>query len=195
MAVVDKNESHETAWLWLSAMVDTLEEQQICLENVLAINPANEQARKGLDSLNQKSAAQPKPAAPPASTAFNAPFPSFETPPPKPGRSLPRLGLSLRRFGHLVSGASGATAFDGGFDFPGGFSDSSDESLDWLTGGSTPPRLRLVGCSSGCARPTRSVRIPPAWIGHAYRCSGGVMEAAKRSNCPRPRNMMTGCKI
>ncbi len=58
MEVVDKDEHNEQAWLWLSAMVDSLEEQQICLENVLSINPANERARKGLDTVSQKIAAQ-----------------------------------------------------------------------------------------------------------------------------------------
>jgi len=42
---------NETAWLWLSAVVDTPEEQQTCLENVLVINPVNERARQGLKSL------------------------------------------------------------------------------------------------------------------------------------------------
>lgn len=41
----------ETAWLWLSAVVDTAEEQQTCLENVLVINPVNDRARQGLKSL------------------------------------------------------------------------------------------------------------------------------------------------
>lgn len=41
----------ETAWLWLSAVVDTPEEQQTCLENVLVINPENDRARQGLKSL------------------------------------------------------------------------------------------------------------------------------------------------
>lgn len=42
---------NETAWLWLSAVVETPEEQQTCLENVLTINPNNERARQGLKSL------------------------------------------------------------------------------------------------------------------------------------------------
>lgn len=42
---------NETAWLWLSAVVDTQEEQQTCLENVLVINPDNSRARQGLKSL------------------------------------------------------------------------------------------------------------------------------------------------
>ena len=144
MAVVDEDESHETAWLYLSAMVETLEEQQICLENVLAINPANEKARKGFDSLDQKRAAQQKTAPPPA--AFNAPFPSFESPSPsappsKPASKSPPIGAEFATASgdNLVGGMPSATPFDGGFDFPGGFSDASDESLDWFTGGSTPP--------------------------------------------------------
>lgn len=42
---------NETAWLWLSAVVETPEEQQTCLENVLVINPVNDRARQGLKSL------------------------------------------------------------------------------------------------------------------------------------------------
>jgi tetratricopeptide (TPR) repeat protein len=56
LQAIEVNEHHELAWLWLSAVVDDLEEQQICLENVLALNPANERARKGLETVNQKMA-------------------------------------------------------------------------------------------------------------------------------------------
>ena len=58
MQIIEQDERHEKAWLVLSAVVDTLEERQICLENVLAVNPANEQARKGLEGLSQKLAAR-----------------------------------------------------------------------------------------------------------------------------------------
>ncbi len=54
MDVVDKDEQHEQAWLYLSALVTSLEEQQICLENVLAINPNNDRAKKGLEKVLQK---------------------------------------------------------------------------------------------------------------------------------------------
>ncbi|MCA9919687.1 MAG: hypothetical protein KC445_17135, partial [Anaerolineales bacterium] len=40
--VLAADERHETAWLWLSGAVETAEERQICLENVLAINPDNQ---------------------------------------------------------------------------------------------------------------------------------------------------------
>ncbi len=51
MAVLEENERHEQAWLWLSGAVDSVEERQICLENVLTINPHNEQAKRGLLKL------------------------------------------------------------------------------------------------------------------------------------------------
>lgn len=78
--IVDQDEHNEEGWLWLSALVDTLEEQQICLENVLAINPNNERARKGLETVNQKMLAKGSgtgaPAQPSGSSA-SAP-PSFQ---------------------------------------------------------------------------------------------------------------------
>ncbi len=78
---VDLDERNEQAWLWLSACVETREEQQICLENVLAINPANQKARKGLEALTrqfgQKPAAaspSPAPSTAPASDPFGSGF-------------------------------------------------------------------------------------------------------------------------
>ena len=47
MDIVERDKNHEQAWLYLSALVETLEEQQICLENVLTVNPNNEKAKKG----------------------------------------------------------------------------------------------------------------------------------------------------
>ncbi len=52
-AVIAADERNETAWLWLSGAVETAEERQICLENVLAINPENALAQKGLAKLAQ----------------------------------------------------------------------------------------------------------------------------------------------
>lgn len=51
MKIVEQDEKNETAWLWLSGTVKTREDRQICLENVLAINPHNEIAKKGLKKL------------------------------------------------------------------------------------------------------------------------------------------------
>lgn len=48
---IEADAYNEQAWLWLSAIVDTPEEQKTCLDNVLVINPNNERARAGLKSL------------------------------------------------------------------------------------------------------------------------------------------------
>jgi hypothetical protein len=69
--VVEQNESHAEAWLYLSALVDSLEEQEICLENVLALDPANEKAKKGLETVRQKIASQKK-ASPPTGAEFES---------------------------------------------------------------------------------------------------------------------------
>ncbi len=50
----DLDQHHEKAWMWLSAVVESPEDQRICLENVLFINPGNSNARKGLDYLSQQ---------------------------------------------------------------------------------------------------------------------------------------------
>jgi tetratricopeptide (TPR) repeat protein len=73
---------NEQAWLWLSAVVESPEEARTCLENVLTINPNNERARNGIDTLTQR-ASGTRPASSPqaqqqaedilASASFGAP--------------------------------------------------------------------------------------------------------------------------
>lgn len=57
--IVSVDQMNEQAWLWLSACVDTAEEQTICLENVLEINPNNQKAIRGLQALQARSAPSP----------------------------------------------------------------------------------------------------------------------------------------
>jgi hypothetical protein len=47
----------EQAWLWLSGLMDTPDDQRTCLENVLAINPNNERAKQGLSYLTGQTSA------------------------------------------------------------------------------------------------------------------------------------------
>jgi len=49
--VIELDRHNEQAWLWLSAVTDNLEDQRICLENVLTINPDNTVARDRLAAL------------------------------------------------------------------------------------------------------------------------------------------------
>jgi tetratricopeptide (TPR) repeat protein len=54
MRVIEEDERNEQAWLWLSGVVDDPEQQRICLENTLEINPHNLQAQRGLAWLNEQ---------------------------------------------------------------------------------------------------------------------------------------------
>lgn len=78
LRVVEHDEENVTAWLWLSGLVDDLEERQICLENVLTLEPDNALARKGLARLQEM-----REAALPAEMAEDPPS---EDPQPAPVR-------------------------------------------------------------------------------------------------------------
>ncbi len=54
LQVVSSDEHNEYGWLWLSGAVDSVEDQQIALENVIAINPNNAYAKQGLALLGQQ---------------------------------------------------------------------------------------------------------------------------------------------
>jgi len=55
MQVIEQDKRNEKAWLWLTGVVDTDEERLTCLENVLAINPNNEAAQRGMKALRKSS--------------------------------------------------------------------------------------------------------------------------------------------
>jgi len=55
LQVVEQDERNEMAWLWLSGAVDTDAERLTCLENVLAINPDNGMAKRGIETLRKSS--------------------------------------------------------------------------------------------------------------------------------------------
>lgn len=79
--VIQADERNEQAWLWLSGMLESGEERRICLENVLAINPASAAAQRGLRLLGEQ---PPGPAAPPST---------------KTGDACPRCGARLPAYG------------------------------------------------------------------------------------------------
>lgn len=54
LQIVEEDENNELAWLWLSGVVETAEDQRVCPENVLALNPNNEAACGGLAKLDTK---------------------------------------------------------------------------------------------------------------------------------------------
>jgi tetratricopeptide (TPR) repeat protein len=56
MRVIEQDENNASAWLWLSGVVESLDDQQVCLENVLALDPHNEAARQGLQQVRSQKA-------------------------------------------------------------------------------------------------------------------------------------------
>ncbi len=54
LQVVEADERNELAWLWLSAVIDSLDDKITALENVLAVNPHNQAAQKGLAALKSQ---------------------------------------------------------------------------------------------------------------------------------------------
>ncbi len=126
MQAIQQDDRHEQAWLWMSVVAESLEERQICLENVLTLNPGNEQARKGLEAVNRQIAVQGgQPSAPPAAPTSS---------PPSPPRS------SSAPIGAEFEAASGDSVFDEpagapvspfGDDFDAGDT-AADDSMDWL---------------------------------------------------------------
>lgn len=59
MQVVARDEENVQAWLWLSGVVDSLDDQETCLQNVLALDPGNAPARKGLAWVRQQKRSSP----------------------------------------------------------------------------------------------------------------------------------------
>ena len=77
LQVIERDEQNEQAWLWLSGAMDDPADQQVALENVLALNPSNSAARRGLDHLRARygNLTSETPAAAPASTGEWVPPP------------------------------------------------------------------------------------------------------------------------
>lgn len=90
MQLLEVDDRNEEAWLWLSGAVDTPEEQRICLDNVLEINPQHATARRGLEWLNERYP-QPAPGSAAPATASTLPPPPAPAAPaaPSPAPAVP----------------------------------------------------------------------------------------------------------
>jgi len=100
MQVVEADENNESAWLWLSGVVESLEDRQVCLENVLALNPDSVAAQKGLAWIDQQranqglslEAASPAETPPPSPLELDAPPAAYQAaapPAPPPAATIP----------------------------------------------------------------------------------------------------------
>ncbi|NDJ54092.1 MAG: hypothetical protein GYB68_13545, partial [Chloroflexi bacterium] len=93
LQVIELDEHHENAWLWLSAVVDG-EDRIIALENVLAINPHNDRARTGLRKLGIEPPAPPDLAEEPDFDFFSETATEAQAPTPP----LPSGGLAMAAY-------------------------------------------------------------------------------------------------
>ena len=55
--LIREDNNFEDAWLWMSVAVDSIDESIVCLDNVLRINPDNQDASAALYRLRQSEAA------------------------------------------------------------------------------------------------------------------------------------------
>jgi len=74
--VVEQDEENVQAWLWLSGVVDSLDDREVCLDNVLALDPENEVARRGLAEMQDQR--QDQAPAPAEVSPFSTPGPDSE---------------------------------------------------------------------------------------------------------------------
>ena len=96
--VVQQDDQNEMAWLWLSGAVDTDEDRRICLENVLAIDPNNGVAKRGLESLIAKEGVRPlKSVSPPTPRAEPAATPREQPAQPLAKASAPDITQRKKR--------------------------------------------------------------------------------------------------
>jgi tetratricopeptide (TPR) repeat protein len=105
MQVVEADENNESAWLWLSGVVESLEDRQVCLENVLALNPDSVAAQKGLAWIDQQrakqgsslEAASPAETPPPSTLELDAPPAAYQAAAPPaspPAAAIPPVTAS-----------------------------------------------------------------------------------------------------
>jgi hypothetical protein len=77
---VQLDPQHEHGWLWLSGVLDAPEEVAFCLRSVLALNPSNERAKKGLAWLEERSLLGANGAQTVSPAGLRAPFTNGATP-------------------------------------------------------------------------------------------------------------------
>lgn len=88
--------NYEMAWLWLSAVVDSIHERRTCLERALTINPRSESAKRGLAKLPPPEQAPDQDILPPPSLqadASTSAAPSIST----PAQSLPTQAVMVSK--------------------------------------------------------------------------------------------------
>lgn len=83
LQVLEQEPSNVRAWLWLSGVVDTPGEQELCLEQVISIDPDHSAARRGLVHLWEQRQAQRRQ---PSPLRLPEPYEEFDAQSPLPSQ-------------------------------------------------------------------------------------------------------------
>lgn len=136
--VVERDPHNEQAWLWLSGVATEPEEQQICLENVLVINPYNTRARQGLEFLSARTGIATQ--APPVPSEYTSPLSDVAGHGAIP---LPSGGTPPHANGFAPSPTPSATSTGAAPNFSGDFA-----LPPWMENGVVPDPLAGAGAST-----------------------------------------------
>jgi tetratricopeptide (TPR) repeat protein len=99
MQLVEGDERNEQAWLWLAGVVDAPEDIRTCLQNVLDLNPANQQAQQGLAWVEQRYGPAEPPPAPVVIATMSPPEREVQAtpaPPPAPEQQRSFIGPTTK---------------------------------------------------------------------------------------------------
>jgi hypothetical protein len=104
--VIELDQHNEKAWLWLSSIVQTPADKEVCLENVLYINPDNTYAAMGLQHLRYRNEPSPPSLLPRLVGDLTAAerewvAPSGKVSPPPKTRTCPRCQLQNPGWAYL----------------------------------------------------------------------------------------------
>ncbi|MGD2205653.1 MAG: hypothetical protein PVH17_02635 [Anaerolineae bacterium] len=156
--VIQRNPDSESAWLWLSSVLDTSQGRAFCLRKVLALDPSNSAAQRGLAAVEK---ARPAPA------IVVQPSPALAPRPPQAAQLAAPSGLiGQRRFwqmvvvclGFIALGLVGILAYA----TLGGASAADEDVLAAAAGSPSPsPTLEPEGTLRPTFTPTPTDTPPP----------------------------------
>jgi len=178
LRVVEMDERNTAGWLWLSSVVDDLDDREVCLENVLALDPSHVAARRGLELIRQQKAARAAAPAggevPVAEGEPQPPRPEFLTEHPSPAAAI--LEPELRAA--VATGAIASTPMP----------DTIPEAVTAAAGvagaAAISPAISALGeVEQSAAPPAVSADVPE--LSGEYRCPycGAQTQPAER-RCP-----------
>jgi hypothetical protein len=120
---LQENPADETAWLWLAGTFDDNKTRSLCLEKVLAINPNNPAAQRGLMQIKPDIPEPPTPSAPEPPPPPLSPAPEIPSP---PAEQTPAALLAADDLWTDEVESTNSMIFDDDADAGGNFSDTAD---------------------------------------------------------------------